>query len=1140
MGPSSWVDSRDDTYNHDVRKALAALLAFCLVAPGPAAAAFVVDAPAAATSGAAAAPAAISSLGASASLGPAPAPIAPSAALRPLSAAALTAPIAAPAAAAAPVPLAATAAQALAFVASDPATTAPAPPAAVTAAAVEPAARARVASGVSALAPLAAAPRTAALALDAFFDRSARSAPAAEPTPLSASAGAASLAPAARPAPAAGADDRVVPEARRAAPRGVARFTGSALRVFAAASPLLPALALLAVTGNAAPVLLGALAAGAAIWGLRSSAARIENPSVRGVVQTSAGIGIGVLAGAAAYALARGGDAVAVAAATTIGLAAAASVARAFAPLKALFADKRAEPVFLGARMQGGSAELNLAPADFGRLFLISGVLEKGLGEKEMYSLLTDSMERLVYLRRSGEFVELVARALPQRAALGSPLAYAAAQVASDSVIGKARVRAADRATGTVGVDASEFFVEDPFQLARQLEARYGGLYAVDGDTSRVDSVKAYPRNAELSGRLVLYQRERPDEDANSAVPDQRRLPLSVRLSFLALPEPGFTPRRADPRIGHFSTIFQDWTRPADGVDTSLIHRWRLEKEDPGAAASKVKQPIVFWIDPSVPKEFRGAVARGVLDWNKAFSRIGLIDAVAVREAPEDGSFDAADARHTVISWRLDPDARYAMGPSRADPRTGEIYQANVTISGQHLLAALDMNHKDLTQADFDDRDEARTAARCTGGSCGHAAHAAERAATALGVIEARSGRMSDEERRRFAEDYITDLVVHEIGHTLGLRHNFLGRALRSLDEVEGGVQPQTSSVMDYLAPNIARPGKTQTNVWNVGIGPYDEWAIEYAYKPLDGLAPQEQAAELERIASRAGAPGLEYATDEDLVEKDPDSRPWASGRDAIAYARAQAEIAREVWATLEKPEHAADAYDLYVAAWRMLRGAERHASTAVGGVSYRRGLPAQPISGARQREALALLNAQIFSDEPFKISAVLRGRLVSPQKPTLADPFPEPFQIPHETMVLWLRQDTLQRLLSAEVLDRVAENSRLVGKKDGAMTLDELIDRVDRMVWSELFSTSKRKGRGISAMRRQLQEYHLNLLLETAYVPTEDEQVEVSAALRVHLDGLRARLKRQLRVPGWDAPTRRHLKQQLSKLEAALSHYEP
>jgi hypothetical protein len=129
---------------------------------------------------------------------------------------------------------------------------------------------------------------------------------------------------------------------------------------------------------------------------------------------------------------------------------------------------------------------------------------------------------------------------------------------------------------------------------------------------------------------------------------------------------------------------------------------------------------------------------------------------------------------------------------------------------------------------------------------------------------------------------------------------------------------------------------------------------------------------------------------------------------------------------------------------------------------------------------------------------------------------------------------------LSPEVLDRVAGSARLVGKKAGPLTLDELIDRVDRMVWSELFSASKRKGRSISAMRRQLQEYHLNLLLETAYVPTEDEKVEISAAVRVHLDGLRARLARQLRVPGWDAPTRRHLKQQLSKLQAALSHYEP
>ncbi len=1118
-----------------MRQALAALLVFCVAAPGPAAAAALVEAEAGA------APVRVSAgvAGAALSAPSAPALVAPSAGLQALAAPAPSAAALPATALAAAVPVAASAAAPFAAAAADDASASG--PAAAPGAASPVTSAASAGNADPAAEPVparSAAPRFAPRALDAFFDRSARPPQAAAAVP--ATPGSSGPPPLGRATArgAAAADPRIVAEARVSVPRGARRWSGAALAALAMVSPALPALALL--SGSAAPVLVGALGAAAGAWAAYASSAGFERREIRSFVRTAGGIVLGAVAGGAACFLMEAGDPITAVTAVSGALAALAGATRAFAPLKGLFAGARREPGFLGAGMRGDAAVLNLAPQDFGRLFLISGVLEKGVGEKELYSLLTDSMERLVYLRRSGDFVELVARALPQRAAPGSSMAYAASQVATDSVLGKARVRGVNPVTGATTVDASELFAQDPFQLARQLEYRYGGLYDVDADTSRVESIKSFPRNAELSGRLVLYQRERPEQDADSAVPDQRRLPLSVRLSFLALPEPGFTPRRADPRIGHFATIFQDWTNPVDGVETSLIHRWRLEKEDPAAAVSKVKRPIVFWIDPSVPKEYRAAVSRGVLDWNNAFARIGLLDAVEVREAPEDGSFDAADARNTVISWRLDSDAPYAMGPSRADPRTGEIYQANVTISGKHLLAALAVNTKDLAAADFDDREDARSASRCAGGACGHAAHAAEKAAAALGAIEARSGRMSDEQRRRFAEDYITDLVVHEIGHALGLRHNFLGRSLRSLDEVEGGAQPQTSSVMDYLAPNVARPGKTQTNVWNVGIGPYDEWAIEYAYKPLDGLAPAEQAAELDRIASRSGAPGLEYATDEDLVEQDPDSRPWASGRDAIAYARAQAEVARELWATLEKPERAADAYDLFIAAWRMLRDAERHASTAVGGVSYRRGRPAAPISGARQREALDLLSAQIFSDEPFKISAALRARLVSPQKPTLADPFPEPFQIPHETMVLWLRQDALQRLLSADVLDRVAENSRLVGKRGGALTLDELIDRVDRMVWSELFSASKRKGRGISATRRQLQEYHLNLLLETAYVPTEDEKVEVSAALRVHLDGLRARLARQLRVPGWDAATRRHLKQQLSKLQAALSHYEP
>jgi hypothetical protein len=801
-------------------------------------------------------------------------------------------------------------------------------------------------------------------------------------------------------------------------------------------------------------------------------------------------------------------------------------------------ADAGPAPLF---RLAGPAdrARIEIGAEQFGRLYLMSASLERGLGESHVFAGMIDGHDRVVYLKRSGDFVELVARATSARAAPGSPLERAVRDSTTDSTIAKARVLAENSATGAVSVPAAELFMADLFRWKPELEHAYGGDYSLDDDLSAVQSARAYPRNLEVSVRQV-YERDEKSSGSGERtwrLPDTGRLPLSVRFSLAALPAAGYRPRRADPRVGLFETMYRDWSDDRRGlIDKVLVSRWRLEKEDPSAAASRVKSPIVFWIDPSVPPHYRAAVSRGVLAWNKAFERIGLLGALEVRQAPDDGTFDSADARRNVIRWFVDKDAGYAVGQSRVNPLTGEIYQATLAVSAGHPVSAEGGLFRALGEGP-----EASFDKPCTGGRCEHAAGAARQAQMTMSVIETRGG-MSDAEKDRFVQDYIVDLALHEVGHTLGLRHNFLAKLWKGGAELSGEA-PLAASVMDYLPANIAAPGEKQGSYWNTDIGPYDYWAIEYAYSTLDGMNAQQEEQALRRIAERATEPGLAYATDEDLIGLDPDSRPWHIGGDALAFARGRIATVRELWTALEKKQLAPDEspssiYRAFVNGWRAYLEAERLTSEVVFGMSYRRRVGAgdsfAPISGTRRREALKLLDARIFSDEAFAAGPGLRRRLVPGREPTVdAGWAPLEFHS-YDEMVDWLREDALNRVLDADLIRRLDDAAAMADPGDRPLRPRELIDTVTRSIWREALSPGRGRRLTISPARRRLQEFHLRRLIELAAYPKEDEDVPVLSTLaRAHLKRLGEKLQAKLARP-WDLESRDHLRQSIERIRKA------
>ncbi len=941
--------------------------------------------------------------------------------------------------------------------------------------------------------------------------------------------------------------DDFVPEAAQSSPTHASALRARAVAAFSVVAAALPLMALapslLAAVGLTPAAWLGAAGFAAGVTGARRAAAAAQDiegfaPAARALAGPGA-MFAGAIVGAAVAALSLWSPAAAAVAATVALL----SVAREAGYLRFFdrnrSADEGPEPLL---RVSGaeGARRVQISPSQFGRLRLLTAALERGLGEKMLHAGLAAETQRLVYLRRDGDFVELVARGHAMRASTGAPLSRALREAAGDSTIARAQILSENPVTGEVETSLDELFLGDVFGTRAQVESAYAGAYELDEDESSVVRAKAYPRNVELSVRQV-YTRN-PDQEPGGAtrLPDDGRIALSLRVSFDALPQPGYQPRRADPRVGYFTTTYEDWSDDRRArLETSLIQRWRLEKVDPNAAVSRVKNPIIYWIDPSVPPEYRAAVAAGVLGWNRAFEKAGLLGAVEVRQAPNDGSFDSNDARFNVIRWYLDKDAGYAIGQVRVDPLTGEIFGATVAISALHVRAALGATFHDIGG-------DAEHAAHACAGGCGRASAAAGPAQMTADIVEARGG-LSPEDSERFLHDYITDLTLHEVGHTLGLRHNFLAKTWKNEEELSRP-GPVAASVMDYLPPNVAAPGQAQGPFWNPQIGPYDEWAIAYGYTDF-GPSREAEEAGLRKLADRSGEPGLDYATDEDLVDLDPDMRPWHIGRDALAFARGRFETTRELWAWLEtqRPAQGEDhsaIYRKFVRAWRGDLEAARLTADVVAGMSYRRragpsGPPFSAIPGARKRAALALLDAQVFSDAPFSAGAELKRRLDAGRGGSVDDPWPELSYVSYDDMILVLRDAALSRLLDPASLQLVEDSARLAPRVEKPLSARELLDAVARSVWKETAGPARGLRRTISISRRMLQEAYLNRMIALAYPRADEETPLITALARGRLEALSARLKTALKL-SWDRDSREHLRQSLAKLSRAAERYEP
>jgi hypothetical protein len=511
------------------------------------------------------------------------------------------------------------------------------------------------------------------------------------------------------------------------------------------------------------------------------------------------------------------------------------------------------------------------------------------------------------------------------------------------------------------------------------------GLGGLNPMKSKYHAVKSFPGNTDIVVDLA-YDNPAAFVSGGADITDPRYVRVRMQHSFIELPQNNFKPRLDDPRVGYFTQIVTDQTSISPVPYKDMINRWNLVKKDPTAAISEPVEPIVFWIENTTPHEYRQTIMESGLKWNAAFEKAGFKNAVQMKIMPDDADWDPSDIRYNVIRWVSSANPPYgAIGPSFVNPKTGQILGADITVewysgSATPIFDEL-ANGKTSAELHFPGMD-AKHLATCT--------MASELKAQFLtGATTLETTGADEKEISEMHKQFLTYLIMHEMGHTLGLNHNMKASQMWSPAEINNKELTRKwgliGSVMDYPAINISLDRSKQGDYYTTLAGPYDVWAIEYGYTPF---AEGEETAGLKKILSRSTDPKLAFGNDGDDMRSpgkamDPRVNVNDLTSDAIGYAEERFKLVNSLMSKLvSKYSKEGQSYAELRSRYGTLQGQRfgmiSAVSRYVGGVYVDRSFPEQksttkpftPVSLATQKKAIEVLNKYVFAPNAFDADA--------------------------------------------------------------------------------------------------------------------------------------------------------------------------
>ena len=831
--------------------------------------------------------------------------------------------------------------------------------------------------------------------------------------------------------------------------------------------------------------------------------------------------------------------------------------ASALKPFEEVIKEAKSIPGYFNLYQKDEKIWIELRIEDFDKPFFFSANLNTGLGEKLIFGGLMgysgiSGGSGLARFHKVGNQVQLLAVNTTYFATPGTPEARGVAEAFSDSLLASTAITSQPHGTRkSILIDANALMLVDIFGGNGLLERTYRQPYAFDAKNSAITKIRATDDlvalnvNAHYALARVVQPPVTPGPvpftPPPSTVPDIRSLFLGINYNFAKLPAEPMRPRIADDRLGYFLSTRYDYSNDnALKPRVNYIQRWRLEKKDPAVALSEPKQPIVFWLDRNIPERYRATVTAGVLEWNKAFEKIGFQNALQVKVQPDDAEFDTADARHASIKWMTTARPVFGgIGPRQVDPRTGEILDADIGVDPVRLRNRRYIRTEQFPPPAAGMRPEM---------ICQQAEYAALELGFAMDLLEAR-GDIDPEspEAEAFVLADLKEIVMHEVGHTLGLRHNFRASTIYTDAQLADAEFTRKNgiagSVMEYNAINVALKGEKQGEYIPSTLGPYDYWAIEFAYRPLDA---GHEAAELKKIAARSSEPQLAYSTDEDAIFAiDPEANTGDLGSDPMAFAERRLALARELWDRWQtralKPD---DSY--FVLRRNIGRGVQVLGLTSVNVAKYVGGItvlrdhagspraPLNPVAAENQRKALALLERGLFSAGSFRFKPEFMRRLATDFL-DYGDEFGNSLAAGGQdfslsAQVLGIQRNVLNQLMSDAVAQRLLDSESKLDDPNSGFRLGELYERLQRVIWSEL-----KTGRDIPLLRRNLQREYVARLATALTKPTPTLPPDARSLMREAAGVLKRDADAALKRTGLSKEARAHLAEASSTLDEAL-----
>jgi hypothetical protein len=805
---------------------------------------------------------------------------------------------------------------------------------------------------------------------------------------------------------------------------------------------------------------------------------------------------------------------------------------------------------FFDLYQKGDELYMAVPKARLGEEFLLHSRIAQGVGVEPLGSgqLLGRREVAVVSLQRHGDRLFLVQRQTRVIAKKGTSLSQAVAQSFSRSVLQSAVIES-ERPDGAAIINIKTWLLGDLSPVGGAVGSLSSGSTSgkplvPSKERSYVESVKAFPENLNLRASLTFT----PGEQLSlPTVADQRFISLTVHYTFARLPAEPMAPRLEDDRIGFLVLPRQDVSSTAPEFMVRYVNRWRLEPAEQVGSHVRPRRPIVFYIDPSVPAEFRQAVKEGVEAWQPAFAAAGFTDAIRAEPLPK--GVDPEDLRYSCIRWDVGQ-VDFRGGTSLVnDPRSGEILGASIRLSqnmvGSYLwkdllyagASAAAIPRAPLHDGEADGLNDSEL----------FAGMAVQNALLRASLVLSGAISPSDPTPLRMLLQGIKKTAMHEVGHALGLAHNFKASSTvpnEKLGDMEWVRQyGLTGSVMDYPAINLPKgQAPSEWFYFSPVLGPSDLYSITWGYTP-----DEERARRLAREAAQHGHVLGLYDSPHRPSHLDPSDLTFDLGSDPLAWAAERCAMIEELLRKLPGGMLVDNAqYGELTEAFLALFGSYEHASAVAlrylgGQYSSRDHVgdpdgkpPFTPVQKARQREALGFLLGGVLGERAFSFPPELLQRL-GPTQPASYSPNRALRDVRLFELLQSAQTGILMQMLQPETLARLRNAELKFGPME-TLTTPELFEQLTQSLWSELISAAPRN---VGMLRRDLQRRYLERL-GVLLLSRGDRDSAMATDLRALSRAQLTELKRRLSVPerliaGLDAYTRAHVADSLAHITKLL-----